>query len=429
MSVPEWEFAMGNLNRLAAAVAGFVVLIGVGSVSAQDWPQWRGPNRDGKLSGFVAPASWPKELTQKWKAAVGLGDSTPALVANKLYAFGRQDANEVISCIDAATGKVLWTSSYPAQYVVTGPSAPHAGPRSSPAVADGKVCTLGVGGILSCLDAATKKVLWRKQSDADYMGIPYKFETSMSPIVVDGTCIVYVGGKPQGAAVGQGAIIAFDLTSGQAKWKCDCNVPAPSSPVVATLGGVKQLVTINASQVLGVSLADHTVLWQFPFTAKPGNSTTPLVDGQIVIVTGEGMGTLGLKISKASDKFTAERAWANTDAQAGCTFTTPVLRDNLLFGYAATKLCCLSAKDGKVLWADTATRGRSASIVDAGSCLIALALNGELSVYLPTDKQYTEIVKYKVGDPDPKSEIWAHPVVSGKSIFVRDKDSVIAWGI
>jgi hypothetical protein len=117
--------------------------------------------------------------------------------------------------------------------------------------------------------------------------------------------------------------------------------------------------------------------------------------------------------------------WTNSDAQAGSSFTTPVLRDGLLFGYAATKLLCLSAQTGKVLWADTAARGQSAAIVDAGSCLIALAVNGELSVYLPSDKQYIELAHYKVGDP----EIWAHPIVSGKSIFVRDKESMTLWSM
>ena len=138
-----------------AAVAGIVILVGASSVLAQDWPQWRGPNRNGKLSGFAAPASWPKELTQKWKVPVGVGDSSPALVGNKLYAFGRQDANEVISCIDAVSGKVLWQEIYPAQFVATGPSSRHPGTRSSPIVVEGKLCVLGIGGILSCVDAAT----------------------------------------------------------------------------------------------------------------------------------------------------------------------------------------------------------------------------------------------------------------------------------
>ncbi|MCX5646571.1 MAG: PQQ-like beta-propeller repeat protein [Phycisphaerae bacterium] len=410
---------MKNTNGLMAAVAGIVILVGMSSVLAQDWPQWRGPNRDDKLNGFAAPQSWPKELKQKWKVTVGVGDSSPALVGDKLYAFGRQEANEVISCIDAVSGKVLWQEIYPAQFVVTGPSSRHPGTRSSPIVVEGKLCVLGVGGILSCLDAATGKVLWRKQSAADYLDTAYQFESSMSPMVVHGMCIVYVGGK------GQGSLIAFDLASGQAKWKYTGDAPAPSSPVVATIEGTRQIVTINEKEVIGVSLADQTLLWQVPFKARPVNTTTPVIDGQTVYVTGQGMGTLAIKVAKKDGKFTAEPMWTNSDTQAGSTFTTPVLRDGLLFGFAATKLNCLDAKTGRVLWADTANRGQGAAIVDAGSCLIALTVNGELSVYLPSDKQYTELAHYKVGDP----EIWAHPVIAGKSIFIRDKESVTLWTI
>jgi outer membrane protein assembly factor BamB len=410
---------MRNAGRLTGAVAVMVVLVGVGSVRGQDWPQWRGPTRDGKLGGFVAPQSWPKELTQKWKVTVGVGDSSPALVGSRLYAFGRQDADEVISCLDAVSGKVLWQDRYPAQFVVTGPSARHPGTRSSPLVVEEKLCVLGVGGILSCLDVATGKVLWRKQSAADYLGTAYQFESSMSPMVVDGMCLVYIGGK------GQGAIIAFDLASGQAKWKYVGDAPAPSSPVVATIEGTRQIVTINEKQVIGVNLADQTLLWQVPFKARPVNTTTPVIDGQTVYVTGQGMGTLAINVAKEGDKFTATPTWTNSDGQAGSTFTTPVLRDGLLFGFAATKLNCLDAKTGRVLWADTANRGQGAAVVDAGSCLMALTVNGELSVYLPSDKQYLELARYKVGDP----EIWAHPIVAGRSIFIRDKESVALWTI
>lgn len=410
---------MKNTSGLVTAVAGIVILVGMNSVLAQDWPQWRGLNREGKLSGFATPQNWPKELTQKWKVPVGVGDSSPALVGNKLYAFGRVEANEVISCLDAGSGKVLWQEIYPAQFVATGPSSRHPGTRSSPIVVDGKLCVLGLGGILSCVDAATGKVLWRKQSAADYLDTAYQFESSMSPLVVDGLCIVYIGGK------GQGTLIAFDLASGQAKWKSAGDAPAPSSPVVATIEGTRQIVTINEKAVIGVSLADQTLLWQVPFKARPVNATTPVIDGQTVYVTGQGVGTLAIKVAKKDGKFTAEPTWTNSDAQAASTFTTPVLRDSLLFGYAATKLNCLDAKTGKVLWADTVNRGQGGSVVDAGSCLIALTVNGELSVYLPSDKQYTELAHYKVGDP----EIWAHPIIAGKSIFVRDKESVTLWTI
>ena len=135
-----------NLRR--AAMAGCVILLGAASAFAKDWPQWRGPNRDGKVKGFTAPQKWPTELTQKWKVTVGSGDATPALVGDKLYVFTRQGADEVTLCLNAANGKELWKDKYAAQ-AVTGAASRHPGPRSSPAVANGKVVTLGVGGVLS----------------------------------------------------------------------------------------------------------------------------------------------------------------------------------------------------------------------------------------------------------------------------------------
>src|SRR5437588_1070192 len=150
----------------AAGLAGAALAAG-----AADWPQWRGPNRDAKVIGFTAPAAWPKALAQKWKVTVGEGVATPALVGDKLYVFSRQGADEITRCLDAATGKELWQDKYAAP-AVTGPGSRHPGTRSSPAVADGKVVTLGVGGAVSCLDAATGKVVWRKE---DFKGVHPRF--------------------------------------------------------------------------------------------------------------------------------------------------------------------------------------------------------------------------------------------------------------
>ena len=230
----------------AARAAIILLVTGAVTLLADDWPQWRGLNRDGKATGFEAPSTWPKQLTQKWKVTVGVGDSTPALVGESLYVFGRQEADEVIQCLDAGSGKALWKDSYPAGRVVTGPAARHPGTRSSPTVADGRVFTLGVGGILSCLNASTGKMLWRKQSTNDYLGIPYQSDTAMSPLVADGRCLVHVGGKTNGA------MIAFDVASGEPKWKWDGDGPACSSPVAMTVRGIKTVVTLTARSVAGL---------------------------------------------------------------------------------------------------------------------------------------------------------------------------------
>jgi outer membrane protein assembly factor BamB len=405
---------MKNVNSMTGLMVGCVMLAGASGLFAQDWPQWRGLNRDGKVTGFSAPQTWPTNLAQKWKVAIGTGDATPALVGNKLFAFGRQDTEEVVSCLDAASGKTLWETKYLADFVVTGPAARHPGPRSSPVVADGKVCVLGVGGILSCLDAASGKVVWRKQTTNDFLGIGYKVDAAMSPVVVDGRCIVAVGGKTNGA------FIAFDLASGEAKWKWDGDGPAFASPAVMTVAGMKQIVTLTTKYLVGLGVSDGKLLWQVPFEAAQGNNTTPIIDGQTVIYTGQGKGLMAAKIEARGSRFTVTPLWTN--ATVGARFTTPVLKDGLLFGYNGS-LFCASAQTGATLWTDAAKRGQSAAMLDAGSVILALTGNSELVAFKPGDKEYSELAHIKVAD----TELWAHPVVAGKRIFVRDLTSVALW--
>src|SRR5881628_1489831 len=168
---------MNNSARISLLLLSLVSV----RADAADWPQWRGASRDARATDFKAPKTWPKELMQKWKVTVGEGVATPALVGDKLYVFSRQEGNEVTRCLDAATGKELWQEKYEAGGA-TGPAAGFSGPRSSPTVADGKVVTLGVRGMLSCFEAATGKTLWRKD---DFQAWP-KFYPSSSPLIVDG---------------------------------------------------------------------------------------------------------------------------------------------------------------------------------------------------------------------------------------------------
>jgi outer membrane protein assembly factor BamB len=403
-----------NISQSFAVRAGCVVFFSAGCLLAQDWPQWRGANRDGKVSGFTAPQTWPTNLTRKWQADVGKGDTTPVLLGEKLYTFGRIDADEVMRCLDSATGKALWESKYPANYVVTGPPSAHPGPRSSPVVANGKICMLGVGGILSCLDAATGAVLWRKQSTNDYLGVPFQFDSSMSPIIVDGRCLVHVGGK------GSGAVLAFHLNSGASDWKWDGDAPANSSPVVMMAGGKKQLVTLTAKRLIGLDLANGKLLWQAPFEAAQGNNTTPIVDGTTVIFTGQAKGLIAMKIEPQGEDFTLSLLWTN--AQLGARFTTPVLKDGLLYGYNGSFFCA-SAATGATLWTDAAKRGQSAAMLDAGPVILALTSNGELAAFQPGGADYAQLARIKVAG----TETWAHPVVAGNKFFIRDRETVSLW--
>ncbi len=395
---------------------GIALLLSVSWLSGQDWPQWRGVNRDGKVSGFTAPQKWPEAFTQKWTTKVGLGDSTPALVGNKLYVFTRQGDEEVNLCLDATSGKILWTDRYDAQ-AVTGAAARHPGPRSSPAVANGKVVTLGVGGVLSCLDASSGKVVWRKDP---FPKIVPRFFTGMSPIIVDGMAVAYLGGQENGA------IIAYDLAEGTEKWRWAGEGPAYSSPAILTVSGVKQIVTLTEKSVVGVASSDGKLLWQLPFAPvqRAYNAATPIIEEETVIYTGSGRGTYAVKIEKKEDAFAAQELWHNPDLAP--QFNTPVLKDGLLFGLTNRgNFFCIEAKTGQTAWLDETGRDRGGftAMVDVGTLILALTSSSELFVIEPSATAYSEVKIIKVAD----TPTYAHPVIAGNRIFIKDQETVTLW--
>ena len=404
-TVVQWLVAVGVLTALGAM-----------ATRAQDWPQWRGDSRDGKVVGFKAPGTWPAAATQKWKVTVGLGDATPALVGDRLYVFTRQGDEETTLCLDAADGKELWRATYAAQ-VATGPAGQHAGPRSSPTVAAGKVVTLGIGGVLSCLDASTGKLVWRKDP---FTKVTPKFYTAMSPVVADGLCIAHLGGA------GNGALMALDLASGEPRWQWSAEGPDYASPVLATVEGTRQIVTLTEKSIVGVAAADGKLLWQAPFVpqGRAYNSATPVVDGTTVIFSGSARGTTAVKIEKQGDGFQAKELWKNPTI--AMQFSSPVLEGGRLYGVTdRNSVFCLDAKTGQTLWVDATPRGKGsfAAVLDAGSVLFAFPNTGELFAFKPSDKGYEEVARLKLAE----TPTYAHPIIAGNRVFVKDQVSLALW--
>jgi outer membrane protein assembly factor BamB len=451
---------MRNAMPTTSVMAVWVVMLGMTCVSGQDWPQWRGPNRDAKAADFNAPKTWPKELTQKWKVPVGGGDATPALVGDKLYVFTREGGDEVIRCLDAATGKEVWQDKYEAQ-PATGPAGGmHAGPRSSPAVADGKVVTLGVRGTVSCLDAASGKKLWRKE---DFKGYWPMFFTASSPIVVDGLCIVQLGGKENGRGKDNGGVVAYDLAGGDEKWKWTGGGPGYASPVLMKVDGTNLIVAETDHEIVALTATDGKPVWKASFTAQgmgAYNASTPVVDGQILIYGGgSGRGEKAVKIEKEGDGFVAKELWSNKENSP--QFNSPVVKNGLLVGLTqSNQFYAIDTQNGQTAWTAAGGQpggGRQAppverggkgapgggkggrgmrggrggggggygSIVDAGSVLLALTPGSELMVFEPSDKGFKQVAKYKVAS----TPTYAYPVVSGNRVFIKDQDSVTLWTI
>ena len=189
------------MKRLHCLIVGMIALAGFTSgLAAQnsgpDWPQWRGPKRDGTLTAFTEPKAWPDALKQQWKITVGEGYATPILVGNRLYQFSRQGENEILRAIDAATGKVIWERSYAAPFEMTSGTRRHGpGPKSTPTYADGRIFTLGMSSIVTAWDAATGKELWRIPPGP----VQPMFHTAMSPLVDGNQMILHIGGDKQGS--------------------------------------------------------------------------------------------------------------------------------------------------------------------------------------------------------------------------------------
>jgi outer membrane protein assembly factor BamB len=240
----------------------------VASGPAADWPQWRGPNRDGVLHGVKVPEKWPETLTEEWKVTVGEGVSSPVVVGSKVFVFTRQKDDELVLCLDVGTGKEVWKSEpYPAPYQWwPGEGTFSKGPRSTPTVAEGRVYTAGVSGVLSCFDSGTGRLLWRQQSkERPPYGGP------ASPLVTDGRCIVHLGCDNRGDKDG---LTAFDAATGEVKWRAaDGSRPGAGSPIIVDLAGERHAVLFTSWNLRGVSLATGKTLWAVKLEGSEKNST------------------------------------------------------------------------------------------------------------------------------------------------------------
>ncbi|HET9385618.1 MAG TPA: PQQ-binding-like beta-propeller repeat protein, partial [Gemmatimonadales bacterium] len=180
---------------LVVFAAVLTALADAGAQTSADWPQWRGPRRDGSI-GAELPAQWPEALTKRWEIPVGAGHASPVVSGNRVVVFARQGDEEIVRALDLASGKELWRAAYPAPYVVNPAAQSHgAGPKSTPAISGGRVFTFGISGVLSAFDLASGKLLWRLPPP----GVPPQYGSTTSPLVDGTSVIVHVGGEDYGA--------------------------------------------------------------------------------------------------------------------------------------------------------------------------------------------------------------------------------------
>ncbi len=408
-------------RRLWIALA---VVLGVGTLArAADWPQWRGPTRDGVAADATLPAPWPESLERLWQLEVGLGHSSPVVAGGKLVQHARQGDREVVQCVDAASGKVLWRDAQPA-----GPFEPRPvarrhgkGPFATPAVAGGKAYALGVSGELTCLELATGKRLWRRTFQGDHGKTYPVWGAASSPLLDAGRCILAVGTDKDGA------LVALDAGTGKTLWALSDDGPAYASPLVAGLAGKRQVVTLTHSRACGVDVEAGTLLWKMPFkTRHDMNIITPVIHGDLVVYSGYQEPTVALRIAADGDRLAVSEAWRNETA--AMFMSSPVRHGQHLYGLAQKgkgTLVCIALADGATAWESPKGMGEYASLVRVGDKLLVLATKGDLLVVAADPSACKELGRSHLTD----RPVWAHLALAGGRIYVKDKTHLACFAL
>lgn len=398
------------------------VLIGWQTLAAlaQDWPQWRGPQRDGHAVDFAWPADGLDRLERRWRVQIGEGHASPIVRGEHVYCFSRQGENEVVRCLNLDDGGQRWVQEYAAPVEVDNAAAPHGlGPKSTPALAENAVVTFGLSGILSAWDAADGARRWQQEFRDRFERTWPLFGAAASPLIADGSVVVHVGGHDDGA------LCAFDLADGRQRWALEGDGPAYSSPLVASFSRTPHLLTQTQKHVVAVDPARGGLLWQAEFTTDyDQNSISPVVVGDLLLVSGYQRGLAGYRVRKRGRTWEPELQWRNPDVS--CYMSTPVVIEGLVYGFAQERqgqLFCVDPASGDVVWSGPPRQGENAALVVCGDFLLALTDGASLQVVVPAGADSTSVGERTLAD----SPTWAHPVPARDGLLIKDFDSLALW--
>ncbi len=384
------------------------------TINAQEWTQWRGPARDGAVSGKNVPAQWPESLQRAWRVEVGEGYSSPVVAGGRVFVHTRRDPEEIVSGINLADGKVVWEQKYQAvfkknQYAVEMAK----GPNSTPLVIGNRLFTLGVTGVLNAWDTASGRLLWTRDFSKSIDTSKLFCGTAASPLAVDGRVVVQVGSDIHG-----GQILGLNPATGATEWEWRGLGPGYASPVVIDLGGVRHLVTMTEGSIVGVEARSGKELWSAPFPDEwHENIATPLWTGTHLIVSGTRQGTHGFSLTQSGGKWQATETWKNPDV--AMYMSSPVFGDGLIYGHSSKKkgqFVAVDAKTGALRWATEGREGEHASLLLTPQHVVFLTNGADLIVAKRNTPAFAVEKRYEVA----QAATWAMPVLLGSKILVRD---------
>jgi outer membrane protein assembly factor BamB len=454
----------GGLLRPAAARAAEVQRSGApGEAPAEsaagerprdgdDWPQWRGPHRDGvwRESGVVD--SLPAELDYRWRTPIGGGFAGPAVVADRVYVTDRVlppgvsnpenrwnrtdpvDGSERVLCLDAATGRIVWSHQYPCRYEISYP----AGPRATPTVHAGKVYTLGAMGDLLCLEADTGRVVWSRNYVTDFGTRMNLWGMAAAPLI-DGDRLILLAGGRDG-----GCVLALDKDDGRELWRAlDADDPGYSAPAIIHFGGVRQLIVWNPVGLHSLDPDSGRLYWSQPFETRMGHSVaSPVFDAKrgLLLVSSFFHGSLMMQLDDRRPaarllwKGTSDSELPQSTDGLHALMCTPVLQDGYVYGICSYgRLRCLEASTGRRLWGTYAAtpegRWSNAFLIQHQDRFFLCNEQGQLMIARLSPRGYDEISRAKLIEPTNtagrRQVVWSHPAFAGRCVYARNDKEIV----
>ena len=381
------------------------------AVNTLDWTGFRGPQRDGIVRGVQIKTDWatapPVEM---WRRPVGPGWSSFSVQNGRFYTQEQRGSQEVVTCYDVATGKPVWKHGDAARFYESNGGA---GPRGTPTLHNGRVYSLGATGILNVLDAATGSEIWSRNAVNDTGAKIPAWGISASPLIVNDLVIV----------AASGTLAAYDLANGTPRWVGPAGRASYSSPHLVTIGGVPQVVLLNADGAMAFSPNDGTKLWAHAWEGVPIVQPNITADGDMLIAVSESSGTRRLAVANGANGWAAEERW--TSEEMNPYFNDFVIHKGHAYGFNGNSLVCIDLTNGARKWRGGVGgygNGQLVLLADQ-DLLVVLSEQGELALVKAANDQFTELARR----PGIKGKTWNHPVLAGDVLLVRNSEEMAAF--
>jgi outer membrane protein assembly factor BamB len=403
-------------SALCAAALFALVVINVGAVAIDDWPQWRGRNRDGIASEKGLLKAWPQGGPPLAWRANGLGDgySSFSVVGGKLYTLGARGGTEYVMAFDEATGKKVWEVANGRRFG----NDQGDGPRGTPTISGGNVYAYGASGDLSALDAASGKILWKVNVLEKFGGSNITWGLSESPLVLQDRIIVSAGGRGS-------SVVALSRKDGSVLWQAGDDEPGYSSAILHEFEGVPQAIVFNARGGLAVDARTGRRLWTYNRASNPtANVATPIARGNRVFFSSDyGTGGGLVELAASGQNITAREVYFTREMRNH--HASSVLIGEHLYGFSTNILTAMQFNTGQVAWRDRSV-GKG-SVIFADDRLYLFSEQGVVGLAEANSAGYREHGRFQL--QTGARPTWAHPVVANGKLFLRDQDTLYAYDV